>query len=175
MRMVKVFHPDQRRWATNNLYCYSCGNTHQWQIDLRLKHIVEVLPEGTMIYIDENRTKKIIHAIESNIHRILARSADRDKEIFRCANCGNNELEFQETMSENCYNFGCPGCWHCGNFIEKEWMLELCTECITSREGNIDEEDCFNICPHFDYGLSEVREHYNITLDELKHSLGYCD
>ena len=65
------------------------------------------------------------------------------------------------------------GCWHCGNWIDEEELLDLCTECITDKKGQITEDDCDGLCPNSDFGLREVMWHYNLTLQKIKQNLGY--
>ena len=173
MREVKVFGPEERRDAINNLYCHYCGNTNQWQIDLGLRHVVECLDNGLAIEVDNKRTRKVLAAIEKNISRMLDRSISGNRTILHCANCGNAELDMHDNAIETCYNLGCPGCFHCGNWIEEDLLRELCEECIKQNSGDVDEEYCFTMCPHYDYGLEQVRQHYAITLTELIRDAGY--
>jgi len=169
MRDVKVYELEERRYVTNNLYCYYCGNTHQWQIDLRLKHVIEHGADGLIISLDESRSSKIFHNITKNIYCLLEKS----KPVFRCANCHNSCFEIQERMLDSCYYLECPGCFHCGNWIEKDWLIELCTECIHNKKGIITEDDCRTFCQYYPDGLGEVRDHYDISLEKLKYELGY--
>ena len=169
MRDIKFYEPEERKFVPNNLYCYYCGNTHQWQIDLKLKHVVENSADGLIVALEEQRTRKIFHNIEQKICWLLEKS----KPIFRCANCGNTGLEMQEWMLDSCYNLECPGCFHCGNWMDKDWLIELCSECIHKRKGIITEDDCRTICEYYPDGLGEVRDHYDISLENLKYELGY--
>ena len=72
MRDVKVYELEERRYVINNLYCYYCGNTHQWQIDLRLKHTLECSEDGLVVALEEQRTRKIFHNIEEKIYWLLS-------------------------------------------------------------------------------------------------------
>ena len=173
MREVKIYEPEDRRYVENNLYCQSCGNTNQWQIDLKLKYNVESSPTGLLFNLESNRTRMVLSAIENNIVQMLERSYNRSKPTFRCANCDNTILDFHERVLESCYYLECPGCFKCGQWIDKEWLIELCTECINEKEGKITEDDCACFCPHFPDGLGEVRDHYKISLGDLKRQLGY--
>ncbi|MBD3340096.1 MAG: hypothetical protein GF353_13360 [Candidatus Lokiarchaeota archaeon] len=67
----------------------------------------------------------------------------------------------------------CPGCFDCGEWIDKETLIEFCSECIRNRDGNITEDDCIGLCPHYDNGLLEVMAHYGLSLDVLKRESGY--
>jgi hypothetical protein len=169
MRDVKVYEPEERRYVVNNLYCFYCGNTHQWQIDLKLKHVVECSTEGLIVGIEEQRTRKIFHSIERKICWLLEKS----KPLFRCANCGNMGLELQEWMLDSCYNLECPGCFHCQNWMDKEMLIELCSDCIHKKKGIITDDDCRTICDYHPDGLGEVRDHYDVSLENLKYELGY--
>ena len=167
MRKVKTFDPEQRRHVEENFYCGYCGNTNQWQIDVRLRHIVEILPDGFSVSLDEKKANRLANALQGFVRRNI------DENRFRCANCGNTEIEYQAFYLESCWNNYCPGCWHCGNWIEKDLLISLCEDCITKHNGDITEDDCFTICEHYDFGLSEVRDHYDIKLESLKQDLGY--
>jgi len=173
MREAKLFEPEQRRYVEHNLYCTYCGNTNQWQIDMRLHYAVSVTNTGITLSPDEQKTKRIMHNIKQNIHQMLYRSYDREKPLFHCANCGNTMLEMHDQVLECCWSMACPGCFQCGDWLEKEVLVDLCTECIRNSEGHITDDECSYLCPHYDNGLGEVREHYNLTLDELKRTCGY--
>ena len=172
-REIKIFEPHQRRYVPNNLFCSYCGNTHQWQIDLKLNYEIESSSHGLLFNLESNRTIRILKAIETNVYQMLERSYNRDKPIFKCGNCGNTQLDFHEQVLESCWYMDCPGCFHCGNWLEKDFVIELCTDCITEKGGKITDEDCTMFCPHYDDGLGEVRDHYNISLGDLKRQLGY--
>ena len=167
MRKVKTFDPEQRRYVEENFFCSYCGNTNQWQIDVRLMHIVELFSDGFSVTLDEKRTKRLANALQGFVRRNM------DENRFRCANCGNTEIEYHYYYLEGCWNNYCPGCWHCGNWIDKVSLIEFCEECITNHNGNITEDDCFTICEHYDFGLAEVRDHYDLSLESLKRDLGY--
>jgi len=49
----------------------------------------------------------------------------------------------------------------------------MCNECITEKEGTIDDEECVYNCPNYDNGLTEVMDHYDLSLDIIKKNLGY--
>jgi hypothetical protein len=167
MRKVKTFDPEQRRYIEENFFCGYCGNTNQWQIDVKLKHIVRCFPDGFTVTLDEKRVKRIKDAIQGFVRRRL------DENRFRCANCGNTEIEYHEYYLESCWNMDCPGCFHCGNWIDKESLIEFCKECITKHNGDITDDDCFTLCEHYDFGLSEVRDHYDLSLETMKRDLSY--
>ena len=76
-------------------------------------------------------------------------------------------------MIDACYNMGCPGCFHCGQYIDESELRDACLSCIRDNSGNVDEDFCFSSCPHYDYGLEEVRQHYGIALEELIDEAGY--
>jgi len=173
VRPVTVFEPEDRRYVENNLFCSSCGNTHQFSIDLKLRHQVEGLTSGLSVNLEEHQARKVFQAIQTNLERMVDRSIENALGIFKCANCDNGELDFHERLLEICLWTGCPGCWWCGEWMDEEEVIELCSECIKSKQGQIDEDDCFNVCPHFDFGLDEVRRHYGLTFKKLKSDLGY--
>lgn len=171
-RQVRTFNPEERSYNEHNLYCYHCGNTNQWQIDLRLKHQVECLSSGLSVCLSI-QTRKILKAIENNIVRMVDSSIDNDKGVFKCPNCSNEYLDFQERTVEVCYWNGCPGCFHCGNWISEEDLLETCSSCISDKRGIITEDDCDSYCMVSDFGLREVMDHHGTNLTEIKESLGW--
>ena len=173
-RQITVYEPQDRQYHEHNLYCYHCGNTTQWQIDLKLKHKVECLSSGLSVSLDELQTRKILKAIENNLVNMVDKSINDDKGVFQCANCSNSWIDFHERTIESCLWNGCSGCFHCGNGISEEDLLETCTDCITERKGDVDEDFCDSwLCPVSDFGLREVMDHYGTTLKEIKESLGW--
>lgn len=173
-RLVKSYEPEERVYVDNGLYCTHCGNTNQWQINLKLKHQVECLSNtGLSVTLDKQQTKKILKAIENNLINMVDKAIDNDKTIFTCANCQNNWIDFHERIMDSCLWSGCMGCFHCGNWIDEEELLDLCTECINDKKGQITEDDCDSLCPNSDFGLREVMWHYNLTLEKIKQNLGY--
>ena len=173
-RQITVYEPRDRTYFENSLYCSHCGNTNQWQIDLRLKHKVENFSAGLSVSLDELQTRKILRAIENNLVNMVDKSIDDDKGVFRCANCRNTWIDFHERMVECCLWNGCSGCFHCGNWIEEEDLLETCAGCIDDRMGNVDEDYCDSgCCPVSDFGLKEVMDHYGTNLKKIKESLGW--
>ena len=141
---------------------------------MKLKHEVQSSSTGLVVGLNSDRQKRIEKSLSSNIHRIVDKYHETGKEIVKCSNCEMSEgVDFQERIIDYCWQMGCPGCWHCGEYIDEEEVRSLCIECIREREGNIDEDDCSTICPNYDQGLSEVREHYGMDLEELKREQGY--
>jgi len=173
MHNQRIYEPEDRRYVENNLFCSTCGNTHQFSIDLKLRHHVEGLTSGLSVKLEEQQTRKVFQAIETNLERMVDRSTENALGIFKCANCDNGELDFHERLLEICLWTGCPGCWWCGEWMQEEEVIELCSECIHTRDGQIDSEDCFNNCPHYDFGLDEVRRHHGINFQTLRADLGY--
>ena len=167
MNTPRVFMPGERREVPGNLFCHYCGNTNQWQMDIRIRHLVNNNGDSITIEIDRTKADRLINAVERNMVRMLERSNDRIRPLFHCANCGNAELDTHENAIETCGYTGCPGCFSCGNFIDEDEMRELCSACISDNAGEVDEEFCYNQCPWFDYGLEDVRQHYKVTLDDL--------
>ena len=173
MREVKIYEPVNRRYVPSNLFCTYCGNTHQFQIDLKLQFEIDVTPNGSAFGPDPSKTKRILDKVEQNIYQMLMRSYDRSKPLLRCANCGNTSLDMHDQMLEMCWSSDRPGCSLCLNYIEKDYMIELCTSCIYDKEGKINDDDCSYLCPYYDNGLGAVREYYNLSLDELKRMCGF--
>ena len=175
MRTIsKTWEPEDRRYVEGNLQCQWCGNTTGFSIDMKLKHEVALTGSGLVVGLNRNRQKRIEKSLSSNISSLVDKYHETGKEIVKCSNCENSEgVDFQERIIDQCWQMGCPGCWHCGEYIDEEELLSLCRECIRDKHGNIDEADCSTICPHYDQGLSEVREHYGIDLEELKREEGY--
>jgi len=173
MREAIIYQPDARRSIEKNLYCPYCGNTNQWQIDLRLLHNLQLESGGISIALDPGRANKVIDAISRHIERMVFLSEDGNRPFLHCANCSNADIDLQEAIVEMCYNTGCPGCFHCGNWIDESDVRDSCLACIKDNDGDVDEDHCYTMCPHYDYGLEEVRQHYAITLQELKSSAGY--
>ena len=175
MRTIsKSWEPEDRRYVEGNLQCQWCGNTTGFSIDMKLKHEVALSGSGLIVGLNKDRREKIEKSLSSNIHRIVDKYHETGKEIVKCSNCETAEgVDFQERIIDQCWQMGCPGCWHCGMFIDEEEVKSLCRECIREKHGNIDEDDCSTICPNYDQGLSEVREHYGLDLNELKREEGY--
>ena len=173
-RAIKTFEPDKRTFIENSLYCSHCGNTNQWQIDMRLKHQVKCVGAGLSVTLDERQTRKILKAIENNLVNMVDKSFDNDKTVFQCANCDNSWIDFHERVIESCLWNGCAGCFHCGNWIDEEDLMETCTDCLNERKGDVDEDYCDSgYCPESDFGLREVMDHYKTSLKEIKESLGW--
>jgi len=175
MREATVYQPEDRRSIERNLYCPYCGNTNQWQIDVRLWHDVRLEFGGISVALDADRTHRVLSRVECHIDRMASLSSDSKRPFLHCANCSNAALDMHEQMLEMCYNTGCPGCFHCGNWIDEDDLRESCLACIRQNNGEVDDEHCFTMCPHYDYGLEEVRQHYAITLQELISAAGYDD
>jgi hypothetical protein len=157
----------------NNLYCYYCGNKHQWHIDLRLLHYIKVENGSIIVKLDQDQTSKVLNAVNKKLDTMLDKNSERTRPIFRCANCSNPDLDTIANVLETCGNVGCPGCMHCQYWIEEEEMRTMCLECISENSGEVDEEFCYNFCPHYDFGLEDVRQHYAVTLIELIREAGY--
>ena len=173
-RQIRTFEPEERTFFENSLYCTHCGNTNQWQMDLRLKHQVECISSGLSVSLDELQTKKILKAIENNLINMVDRAIDTEKTVFQCGNCSNTWIDFHERTIENCLWNGCSGCFHCGNWISEEELLDTCIDCITERKGNVDEDFCDSgLCPVSDFGLREVMDHYGTHLKQIKESIGW--
>ena len=175
MRTIsKTWEPEDRRYVEGNLQCQWCGNTAGFSIDMKLKHEVALTSSGLVVGLNSNRQKRIELSLSSNISSLVDKYHETGKEIVKCSNCEMSEgVDFQERIIDQCWQMGCPGCWHCGEYIDEEEVLSLCRECISEKHGNIDEDDCTVICPNYDQGLSEVREHYGLDLSELKREQGY--
>ena len=168
MRPTKYYPVEQRRYVYNNLQCEICGNTEYFCFDLKLRHSLK-LKGGALILATHSKAQSIIeNALEKN--RGLF---ERDPPLVHCANCQDGYVDSQERLLEYCWERGCPGCRTCGSYIDKEEMISICTECIRDRDGAIREEDCYSICPVYEEGLQEVREHYDLTLDDVKLQAGY--
>ncbi len=173
-REIKIYPPEVRRFISGNLLCPSCGNTSAFMMDLRLRHSLQIQSKGLEVSLDRVPTEKILHALALNLHKVLDKGSYEDKPRISCANCGESEsIDLVERVMDTCWNAGCPGCWYCGNFIEKDQLVEMCSDCIISRDGQVTLEDCECACPHYDYGLTEVMSHYGISLEGLKQNLGY--
>ena len=171
---VKTWEPEARRYVEGNLQCIWCGNTTGFSIGMKLRHEVEVADSNLVVGLDEGRRERIEKSLTANINRIIDKYHETGKEIVKCANCETAEgVDSQERIIDYCWQMGCPGCWHCGMYLGEDELRSLCTECISDKEGNIAEDDCSTICPHYDFGLTEVREHYSIEFDGLKLELGY--
>jgi len=175
-RAIKYYDSRARRYGVeNNLQCVYCGNTTAFYLDLRLRHQIDVQPDGLVaIELNQQKTQRVFASISKNIWNIIDKSKMEDRELIHCANCHDSEsVDFQVRMLDWCWQMGCPGCEVCGEFISEEEVTELCSECIREHEGNISEDDCYCCCPHYDDGLLNVLDHYGITLEKLKVDLGY--
>jgi hypothetical protein len=167
-REIKYFSPEDRRYFPENLQCVYCGNTNAFYIDLKLRHKIESGEQGIIINFDE-KVQRIFKHLSQNMYNLLC----DDRQIIHCANCGDSYIDNQEALIECCYQMGCPGCHVCGNYIDKGELIDICSACIRERDGDIDEEKCSEACEHYDYGLKEVRDYYEIGLKRLKEDLGY--
>ena len=153
-RAAKVYPPDERRNVPGNLLCPSCGNTTAFVMDLRLRHSLIVRPEGMDIGLDPVPTSKLLKALERNLFRVVDKAFLEEKPSISCANCGDNEtVDLLERVVDSCWNAGCPGCWYCANFLDEETVRELCSDCLISRNGEVEDETCEYGCPHYDFGL----------------------
>ena len=173
-REIKVYPPEVRRFISENLLCPACGNTSAFMMDLRLRHSLQIQSKGLEVSLDRVPTEKILKALALNLHKVLDKGFYEDKPRIACANCGETDyIDLLERVMDTCWNSGCPGCSWCGSYIEKEELVNLCSDCITSKDGEVTTETCECGCPNYDYGLDEVRNHYGITLEGLKQDLGY--
>lgn len=173
-RKPRLYPPETRRLVEGNLLCPSCGNTTAFAMDLKLRHRVHAGAGGLEVALDEAPTRKLTQALSKNLHRVLDKGFDEDRPRIACANCGEADfVDLLERVMDTCWQSGCPGCWYCGQYIEKEELIEACTDCIVEKNGAITLEDCDYACPNADEGLEGVRAHYGITLEEIKENLGY--
>jgi|TARA_B100000315_G_scaffold106058_1_gene97264 hypothetical protein len=153
--------------------CTWCGNTEAFNINLKLRHLIQIKNGHLEVMLFKAFTDKVLRVIKHNMDRLIERCYD-GKKSFYCANCNNTEsIDYHERVVDCCWSMGCPGCFWCGSWIDKDDLVETCTECITDRNGEVDNDYCGTYCPAYDNGLEEVRQHYNITLDEMKKDLGY--
>ena len=175
-RTARIYPPDGRRLIGDNLQCCGCGNTTSFSIDLRLRHKVEVTPAGIEVSLDRAKTDKVLQALQRNLPKVLDGGFYRDNPRIKCANCEEGEtVDLMERIQDVCWNQGCPGCWYCGNYLDKEVVIDTCSDCLVQNEGKITEEDCLYSCPHYDEGLAQVRDHHGLSLDGLRKQLGYPD
>ena len=173
MRTQKTYSPEERRLIYDNLMCTWCGNTEAFNINLKLRHLIQIKNGHLEVMLFKAFTDKVLRVIKHNMDRLIERCYD-GKKSFYCANCNNTEsIDYHERVVDCCWSMGCPGCFWCGSWIDKDDLVETCTECITDRNGEVDNDYCVTYCPAYDNGLEEVRQHYNITLDEMKKDLGY--
>ncbi len=173
-RTPRIYLPDDRRSVPGNLLCPSCGNTTAFVMDLRLRHSLTMKGEGIETGLDPVPTTKLLKALERNLFRVVDKAFLEEKPRISCANCGDNEtVDLLERVMDTCWNAGCPGCWYCANFLDEETVRELCSDCLISRDGEIDPDSCEYGCPHYDYGLGDVRDHYGFSLADLKTELGF--
>lgn len=173
-REAKSWAPEERRYISENLFCPLCGNTTAFSLDMRLRHEVKSHPQGLEVSLHKGRTEKLTKALARNLWKILDKGFEDDKPRIICANCGDKDhVDMHERLVQVCWESGCPGCWWCGEWLEKSELIETCQNCIMERHGKVNEDDCYSICPHYESGLEQVRSHYGLTLDELKRNLGY--
>ena len=173
-RIVKSWEPETRRYISENLFCPICGNTTAFGLDMRLKYNVENHSQGLELALSEKRTAKLTDALANNLYKILDNGFEHDKPRIVCANCGDKYgIDMHERYVQMCWESGCPGCWWCGEWMEKSEVIDYCQSCIEARRCKVNEDDCYNSCEHFDSGLEQVRAHYGLTLDGLKRDLGY--
>lgn len=169
MRRIKYYPPESRHYFEDNLQCLTCGNSLSFYIDLRLEHEVCLRTDQCMQVELTRSSDQIFAEMMRERDQLLY---DENRVIF-CANCKSDDIDDQERLLDCCWQVGCPGCSVCGNYISREEVTDCCMECLKDHNGLIEAEDCFENCPHFDEGLEEVRQHYNITLTDLKRELGF--
>ena len=173
-RQVKSWEPEARRYVADNLICPYCGNTNAFGIDLKIKHELEMSPQGLAVGLSKIHSDKLTRALAKNLWKILDKGFEDDKPRIICANCGESDgVDLHERLMEICWQTGCPGCFWCGQWLEKSEVIETCHNCIVDRLGNVDEDVCYNSCEHFESGLEQVRIHYGLTLEGLKRDMGY--
>ena len=174
-RKVKYYPPEARSFSYNNLQCIYCGNTSAFFTNLKLKHELTVDESGSLIVeLNRKKTERLMESISNNIWNMVDNAQMNGKEVFHCANCEEAEgVDMQTRLLDYCWQTGCPGCDICGNYISEKDLKEICTDCIISRGGKIDPEDCVYSCDYYDYGLEQVYNHYDTSLDDLLEELGY--
>ncbi|MBT7021981.1 MAG: hypothetical protein HN967_12655 [Candidatus Marinimicrobia bacterium] len=172
-RTIRIYNPEERRFLEDNLYCTYCGNANAFQIDLKLKHLLKSESGCVSVELLKSYSDRVMNIIKNNVDKLLEKGFE-GKPRFRCANCNEDQsLDLQGRVYDYCsYNF-CPGCFTCGIWIEKDDLINMCTECITEKEGEVEDEDCIYNCPNYDNGLSEAMDHYSLSLQEIKKNLGY--
>ena len=173
-RTPRIYSPEGRdEFVENGLYCPMCGNNKAFSIDLKLKHVITPTNDGLLTELLEAFTNRVLDVIVTNLDKLIERGWE-GRPVVRCANCGSDEeLDLQGRIWDYCANMCCPGCWHCNSWIDESEVVELCTQCIQSKEGAIEEDDCIYQCDWNDSGLLEVLDHYGLTVNGLKERLGY--
>ena len=172
-RTTRIYNPEDRRFLEDSLYCSYCGNSNAFNIDLKLKHVLKVESGNITVELLKSYSDRVMNVIKNNVDKLLEKGWEGNPR-FRCANCNEDEsLDLQGRVYDYCsYNF-CPGCFTCGIWIQKDDLINMCNECITEKEGTIDDEECVYNCPNYDNGLTEVMDHYDLSLDIIKKNLGY--
>ena len=174
MRNQKIYNPEERRQILENLICTYCGNTAAFNINLKLRHLLQIKKGQLEVVLFREFTDKVLRVIKHNMDRLVERCYDGRDKSFTCANCDQIEtIDYHERVLDCCWNMGCFGCFYCGNWMDKGDLIETCRDCITERNGNVDLDFCEYNCPVSDTGLEEVRQHYDLTLDEMRKDLGY--
>ena len=173
MRQQKTYNPQERREIYENLMCTYCGNTDAFSINLKLKHEIQQINGQLEVMLNKAYTDKVLGVITQNLDKLVERCYD-GRRSFTCANCDQSEsIDMHERVLDTCYNMGCPGCFWCGNYIDKQDLIDTCRACILERRGNVDEEYCSYSCPAYDNGLQEVRDYYDMSLRDMKRELGF--
>ncbi len=173
-RQIKYYEPEQRTYHENNLMCSMCGNSVCFFIDLRLRHVIEVSSSGNLIIsIDPKIVDRVSKGLARNVMNLIEKATYLENPVIRCANCQDGLVDSQYQLLEYCGQLGCFGCPTCGDYQSLDIIKELCFECIRKHDGKISDEECGYICEHYDWGLSHVRDHYNVTLEDFKRELGY--
>jgi len=174
MSRNKYYPPKERQYLYGKaLQCIECGNTKAFNLALRLPYHIVVTTRHLETAPDEQRLQKILTSLEHNILTLVDRDINAGVQTIRCANCEAGFVDSQERLHDLCFHYGCPGCEVCGKYMEEVEVKEICSECLLSNNGAISEEDCVVSCPWTDDGLSEVRDHYGFTLEDLKTEMGY--
>ena len=173
-RTPKTWEPEARRYIADNLICPFCGNTNAFSIDLKIKHDLTMRPEGVEVGLSKVHTDKLTKAMAKNLWKILDKGFEDGNPKIICANCGESDgVDLHERLINVCWQTGCPGCWWCGEWMEKKDVIETCHNCIVDRLGKVDEDVCYNSCEHFESGLEQVQAHHGLTLEGLKRDMGY--
>jgi len=157
----------------DSLFCGYCGNASAFQIDLKLKHLINSESGCLTIELLQSYSDKVMNIVQKNVENFLEQGWEGDP-VFKCANC--HESDSLDTMGrayDYCSYNCCPGCFTCGQWIDKDDVLRMCTECIMESDGAIVEDECSYNCSYYDSSLLEVLDHYDIRLSDLKEELGY--
>ena len=105
MRNQKIYNPEERRQILENLICTYCGNTQAFNINLKLRHLLQIKKGQLEVMLFREFTNKVLRVIKHNMDRLVERCYDGRDKSFYCANCDQTEsIDYYERVLDCCWN-----------------------------------------------------------------------